>query len=89
MALRSNFKSKPGKFTIEDFQESKSCLENSIKLCKEAIKLDISDSESWQGLGTSLLKLYFDFTHDPKDLQKSLSAYNKAVNYMDFNVLEC
>ncbi len=61
--------------------ETKSYLEESIKLCKEAIELDVNDSDSWQGLGTTFLKLYFDFSHDVKDLSRSLAAYNKASSY--------
>lgn len=58
--------------------ESISVIEESIKLCKEAIALDVQDSDSWAGLGTTYLKLFFDFSHDGKDLARSLAAYNKA-----------
>lgn len=58
--------------------ESIAVIEESIKLCKEAIELDVQDSDSWVGLGTTYLKLFFDFSHDSKDLAKSLVAYNKA-----------
>jgi tetratricopeptide (TPR) repeat protein len=65
--------------------QSREVLEESIKLCKEAIEIQVQDAESWAGLGTSYLKMFFDFSHNPSDLFRSLKAYNMATNYLDLD----
>jgi tetratricopeptide (TPR) repeat protein len=71
--------------------QSKEVLEESIKLCKEAIEIQVKDTGSWAGLGTSYLKMFFDFSHNPRDLYRSLKAYNMALSYLDLdtNVSSC
>ncbi|KAJ3407981.1 Tetratricopeptide repeat protein 5 [Chytridiales sp. JEL 0842] len=54
-------------------------LEKSLKLCKEALAIDLNDGRSWFGIGSTYLKRFFSVTFDLKDLVKSLSAYNKAA----------
>ncbi|KAI9329758.1 hypothetical protein BDR26DRAFT_720927 [Obelidium mucronatum] len=40
----------------------------------------MKDGKSWFGLGCVYLKQFFGLTFDPKDLHKSLVAYNNAAN---------
>ncbi|KAJ3059986.1 hypothetical protein HDU98_004001, partial [Podochytrium sp. JEL0797] len=53
-------------------------MDQSEKLCKEALALDIRDGKSWFGLGCLYLKKFFLLTFDLKDLHKALAAYNHA-----------
>ncbi|KAI9136551.1 hypothetical protein BKA69DRAFT_1178831 [Paraphysoderma sedebokerense] len=53
-------------------------IQQSVELCKEAVKMDVKDGISWLILGTSYLKLFFSVTQDQKDLMRALNAYGLA-----------
>ncbi|KAJ3327428.1 Tetratricopeptide repeat protein 5 [Blyttiomyces sp. JEL0837] len=53
-------------------------MEYSVKLCKEALALDIKDGKPWFGLGSTYLNMFFSISFDVKDLMKALAAYNQA-----------
>ncbi|KAJ3089458.1 Tetratricopeptide repeat protein 5 [Quaeritorhiza haematococci] len=54
-------------------------VEQSIKLCKEAISMDTKDSRAWYGLATSYLKRFYNVSQDTQDLNRALAAYNQAA----------
>ncbi len=62
-------------------------LDWSIKLCKDALAIDLTYSNAWGkdfflivvGLGASYLAYYFHISRNTKDLKMSLKAYEKAV----------
>ncbi|ORY36434.1 hypothetical protein BCR33DRAFT_855184 [Rhizoclosmatium globosum] len=58
---------------------SKETIQESEKLCKEALLLDPKDGKSWFGLGCTYLKQFFSLTFYLGDLHKSLVAYNHAA----------
>jgi hypothetical protein len=72
-------------------------IEESIELCKEAIKLDAFCADAWcklfllfillDGLGTCFLKRYFLLISDTEDLQRALTAYRHSVNNERFIIV--
>ena len=54
--------------------------EESLRLAKEAIGRDMSDTRSWYNLGTAYLSYFFAVSLDPEDLTRALRAYNKAAS---------
>ncbi|KAI8894716.1 hypothetical protein BC833DRAFT_603878 [Globomyces pollinis-pini] len=53
-------------------------IDESLRLCKKCLGLDITYTNAWVGIGNSYMSRYFTFTKDPIDLKKSLSAFQKA-----------
>jgi len=53
-------------------------MQDSIKLAKKAIALDINDHKSWYILGNALCMNFFTVTNDVFDLNKALAAYKKS-----------
>lgn len=59
-------------------KKRKDNLIESIKLVKEAIKLDMSDGESWYVLGNAYFSNYASNSLDVADLDRALSAFKQA-----------
>ncbi|KAJ3273843.1 hypothetical protein HDV01_003821 [Terramyces sp. JEL0728] len=55
-------------------------LNESIRLCKKALALDITYSPAWVGVGASYMAIYFKLTRNPSDLKKALAAFDQADN---------
>ena len=53
-------------------------MQDSIKLAKKAIALDMNDHKSWYILGNALCMNFFTVTNDVYDLNKALTAYKKS-----------
>jgi tetratricopeptide (TPR) repeat protein len=53
-------------------------MQESIKLAKKAIALDINDHKSWYILGNAMCMNFFTVTNDIFDLNKALAAYKKS-----------
>ena len=67
------------KGTIGKTKLDRQTLENSIKLCKEALSLDLTFSYAWIGIGSSYMAIYFNVSRNLKHLKMALSAYENAV----------
>lgn len=59
------------------------CIEDSIKLAKQAISLDMNDHMSWYVYGNAHCTRFFTLSQDFKDLEKSLSSYKKAEGLLN------
>lgn len=59
-------------------QDRGAVMQESIKLAKKAISLDINDHKSWYILGNALCMNFFTVTNDIFDLNKALAAYKKS-----------
>lgn len=53
-------------------------MQDSIKLAKKAISLDVNDHKSWYIFGNALCMNFFTVTNDISDLNKALAAYKKS-----------
>ena len=78
---------RPNEKTVkEQVEKAKENINESIKVAKEALALDFNDAESWYVLGNAYLGSFFNLNHDPTDLKKALSAYERADKFRDVNV---
>ena len=57
---------------------SKNFIDESIKLAKEAVQLDLNDHKSWYVLGNAYNYKFFATLNDINDIIKALGLYNKA-----------
>jgi len=77
---------RPNKKTVkEQIEKAKSNINESIKIAKEAVALDFNDADSWYILGNAYLGSFFNLDHDPIDLKKALSSYERAAKFRDVN----
>jgi len=60
-------------------EERKARFTESINKAKEALKLDINDGKSWGILGSAYLNSFLGNPFYPKAMNRSLSAYQKAI----------
>ena len=65
-----------------DSEEKKKNYAKSIELAKGAIKLDMSDSQSWYVLGNAHLTNFFTNNESTKELEHALKAYSLAEKYL-------
>ena len=63
---------------LRQIKTDKSTVEESLKLAKQAIELDLNDHKSWYIYGNALCASYFYVSFGIKDLQKSLHAYRQS-----------
>ncbi|KAJ3345884.1 hypothetical protein HDU91_007196 [Kappamyces sp. JEL0680] len=59
-------------------KKDKHHLEWSIRLCKEALQLDLAYTDAWVGLGLSYMAVYFHLSRNTRDLKMALAAFNKT-----------
>ncbi|KAI9361670.1 hypothetical protein DFJ73DRAFT_30761 [Zopfochytrium polystomum] len=62
-------------------EETARNLEESAKLCKEALLLDAADGKAWLGLGSTYLRQFLSVTFRLAELRKALNAYKKAETF--------
>ena len=60
--------------------------QESLRLAKEALKMDIGCGNSWYALGNAYVASFFGSSRGIKDLDRALQAYKKAVR-LDSHVL--
>jgi tetratricopeptide (TPR) repeat protein len=58
---------------------------SSLKSAKQAVALDVEDSESWYVLGMSYLAIFFALSHKLADLSCALKAFKRAVLLVSAN----
>ena len=77
---------RPNKKTVkEQIEKARANINESIKIAKEAVALDFNDADSWYILGNAYLGSFFNLDHDPIDLKKALSSYERAAKFRDVN----
>ncbi len=54
-------------------------MEESIKLAKQAILLDMKDPETWYFLGNAYMNNFFVNFKKVEELENAIKAYNEAV----------
>lgn len=53
--------------------------QESVRLAKEAVTMDLGSGDSWYVLGNAYVASYFKTSRGMKDLDRALQAYKKAV----------
>lgn len=56
-------------------------IEESVKIAKEALLLDMKDAESWYVVGNAMLSSYFASQKSVDELRYALKCYNNAETY--------
>lgn len=54
--------------------------QESLRLAKEAVALDVGSGSSWYVLGNAYVASFFRNSRGVKDLDRALQAYKKAVS---------
>ncbi|CAM9191870.1 unnamed protein product, partial [Hapterophycus canaliculatus] len=63
-------------------QEANGNLQESLRLAKEAVTLDMGCGDSWYVLGNAYVASFFRNSRGIKDLDRALQAYKKAVRFV-------
>ena len=57
-------------------------LQESLRLAKEALKMDIGCGDSWYVLGNAYVASFFRSSRGMRDLDRALQAYKNAVRHV-------
>lgn len=82
MVYRQLEKSSSNPSELIDGEEKKKNYVKSIELAKDAIKLDMADSQSWYVLGNAHLTNFFANGESTRELESALKAYSMSEKYL-------